>query len=602
MRGIVFVLLLAVSGKGEWIKLATPNFELYTQEGERDGKSAIIFYEQIRDFFLNSSGMRVQSKTPARIIAFRNEKEYIPYRVFQHAAAFYLGAHDRDYIVMRDLDTQIRPTALHEYTHLLIKHSGATIPGWINEGLAEVYSTTRELGGKVMVGEPLQGRLLDLRTNTRWINLPSLTAVDHVSSHYSDARRVGLFYSQSWALTHMLFLANDYRAKFGEFLNRIAAGGSTEESLRLVYGKTFTQIQRELGSYVRSDTFLAGLFNTKFKKITEVSIVTKPSDLEIGLVLANLLAVTRKGEEARKRYQELSAAHAGNAGIAEAMAYLEWSLQGSEKALPHFAKAASLGSQNPKLYFDYAMLLRMAQGKEMDYETLLKTALKLDPEYKQALMALAFHSYSHRRFGDAWGWFVKLKALKTDEAFSVLIAMAHCLHTLKDQEQALKMIERARPYAKTETQSVRLESMLRFLQYKPEEVAQRKIPDPTEGPISNFAAPGTFDPPQRPGFGLWGEVELEKTVGNFEHVECIGEKARVRIRSVSRVLELAILDPGLVFLKGTPGETIELNCGEQKPKEVLVIWEAKEQPELKANGILRILDFTVGKGDSPPAP
>lgn len=43
--------------------------------------------------------------------------------------------------------------AIHEYVHVLVRHSGLDIPLWLNEGLAGVYSGMEAWdGGKILVG------------------------------------------------------------------------------------------------------------------------------------------------------------------------------------------------------------------------------------------------------------------------------------------------------------------------------------------------------------------------------------------------------------------------------------------------------------------
>src|SRR5579871_5419769 len=99
-----------------WLKLGTPNFELYTTAGEKKGREAILYFEQVRSFFMEASQSKRAPSFPVRIIAFRGEKEYKPFRPNESAAAFYTGSHDRDYIVMEDISNEHYPVAIHEYT------------------------------------------------------------------------------------------------------------------------------------------------------------------------------------------------------------------------------------------------------------------------------------------------------------------------------------------------------------------------------------------------------------------------------------------------------------------------------------------------------
>jgi hypothetical protein len=76
----------------QWLKLTSSHFELYTTAGERKGREAILYFEQVRDFFGRARGDAKPATTaPIRIIAFRSDKEYKPYRISESAEAFYLG-------------------------------------------------------------------------------------------------------------------------------------------------------------------------------------------------------------------------------------------------------------------------------------------------------------------------------------------------------------------------------------------------------------------------------------------------------------------------------------------------------------------------------
>src|SRR5205807_1559138 len=122
----------------EWIKVTSANFELYTAAGERDARDTLVLFEQVRDFFMRIKSKTVTTRLPVTIVGFRNAKEYKPYQPNEFSAAYYNGDEQRDYIVMGSLGSENTPAAIHEYMHLLVRHSGLTMPVWLNEGFAEV--------------------------------------------------------------------------------------------------------------------------------------------------------------------------------------------------------------------------------------------------------------------------------------------------------------------------------------------------------------------------------------------------------------------------------------------------------------------------------
>ena len=90
---------------------------------------------------------------PVYVVVFGSEKEYAPYRFNEFATAYYFGGADRDYIVMGRTGEQAAQIAVHEYVHLVARHAGLKFPPWLNEGIAELYSTIRMQGDKVLVGD-----------------------------------------------------------------------------------------------------------------------------------------------------------------------------------------------------------------------------------------------------------------------------------------------------------------------------------------------------------------------------------------------------------------------------------------------------------------
>src|SRR5690606_37406000 len=122
-------------------------------------------------------------------------------------------------------------TAVHEYAHLLIRSMGlTTLPPWLNEGLADVYSSRQPAGKKVRIGDVPPGRLYQLQ-NDKLIPMAEFLAVDRNSPYYSRKSHAGLFYAQSWALTHMLLLSKDLSGQFDQALALIVGGTPSDRAL-----------------------------------------------------------------------------------------------------------------------------------------------------------------------------------------------------------------------------------------------------------------------------------------------------------------------------------------------------------------------------------
>ncbi len=588
----------------QWLKLTSSHFELYTTAGEKKGREAILFFEQVRDFFGKARGnAKPVTTAPVRIIAFRSDKEYKPYRISESADAFYLDGYDRDYIVMRNISEESYPVAVHEFTHLLIKRAGIEVPIWFNEGLADVYSSLKPMGKKVLIGSLIPGRIYPLQQN-KWIPFDALTAVDAKSPYYNEKVRAGIFYAESWALVHMLFLSDQYRAQFNKLLVALASGLPASAAFWQTYAKTLGQVQQDLEQYMRGTKFNGMLFDVKLEKSAEEPDIEPASPLESGLVLADLLALTSKPDAAKEAYDGLAQANPKSWEVEAGLAELAWRGKNPGEAKKHFARSEELGSNNPRMYFDYAMVLHQTDGKDSAAIPALKKAVELDPEYQDAHYYLAFSLMSDSQYQDALDHFKKVKHIKIEQAFGYYHAMSYCDYQLEKWDDAQKAGEAARKYARQPQDIASAEDMLRALTEERErramiaqqmaalaaeqaagQTAPRRASEPVaaaEKPkqlVSRVDGPGVS--PARPS-----------VVGTLRQVDCLGKMLRLHITAAGqKKVALAITDPGSVTIKGVEGGTVDLACGPQKGKLVIVDYENRQDAKLGTIGDVRMIEF-----------
>ncbi len=147
-----------------------------------------------------------QQTEPVRVIVFGSKKEYEQYRPNDFAAAFYTQIAGRDYIVLGGVSDGVFPTAVHEYVHRVAQRAGLSLPLWLNEGLAELYSTLKPVGEKVVLGGVIPGRLFEM-TQEKWVPLAMILRCDRGSTLLQRENKVGSLYNEGWALTHMLELS-----------------------------------------------------------------------------------------------------------------------------------------------------------------------------------------------------------------------------------------------------------------------------------------------------------------------------------------------------------------------------------------------------------
>ena len=312
-----------VYSQSKWIRIQSPNFEAYSSAGERETRDALRYFERVRDFFLQVNRREPPKPVPVYVIVFGSEKEYAPYRINEFAAAYYFGGADRDYIVLGRTGDQAAQVAVHEYVHLVARHAGLKFPPWLNEGLAELYSTVRMQGDKALVGDPILGRFQALFSE-KWVPLSVILSAGQDSPYYNEKSKAGSLYSEGWALVHMLQLSPDYVSKFPEFLNTVQNGMDSAAAFEKVYGKTVSAVEKDLEAYIRGNQFYARLYPVKLASGRENYPATPAPMFEVKLALAGLTNRPGKETETRKTLEDLTREDPKRPEPWAALGYLAW--------------------------------------------------------------------------------------------------------------------------------------------------------------------------------------------------------------------------------------------------------------------------------------
>lgn len=552
-----------------WVSLTTPHFEMYTTNSPGSGARALQIFERVRSFFLEASPSKQAPDTPVRIIAFRSEKEFTPYRPNGGALAYYQRSRKRDYIVIQDLSTENYRTAVHEYTHLIVEHAGMKLPIWLNEGLADLYSSLEPRGDQTMVGRPLEGNLQVL-AQQKWLDLNLLTSVQQNSPYYNERDKMAIFYAQSWALTHMLVLGKDYHAGFSRFVASVSAGNSAEASFASVYGKTLGQVRADLNRYFQQTTVQVSLFDIKMEKINLQPLVADLTPLSIELALTDLLASQpSKAGEAKRRLDGLAAEYPENAEIEESLGYFTWQAGDSKAAAAHFGNAAAKGIDDPEMLYHYATLIGQQQDKLELSIAALRKALTLKPEYREARYYLGLQELSAHHYGVAFSTLTSLKTIQPSEAFTVYSALAYCNLQLKNPEQARILGKRAKEYAGTLSEQQRASEFLEYL-----DRLENYNKTPAGAPAARSAATSQIDetpqPLRRPT--MVSHQALERIAGKAEALECRGSLLRLRIEVEKQQMVFAIRDPKKIVVRNTKDGYVDFACGPMRPVSVTVLF------------------------------
>lgn len=430
-----------------WLRVSTPHFEMYTTGSEAQALDELHTFEQVRNFFFQTEGAKSVGSAPVRIIAFRSELEFRPYSPNGSAFAYYERARNRDYIVLQDIAPEHRAAAIHEYTHLILEHEGLKLPVWLNEGLADVYSTLEFDGKRAIVGAPLDGRLYALRSE-RWLPLDTLFAAGQNSPEYNNRQLATVFYAESWALAHMLRFGESYAPHFDEFLQAIGSGASAENALGIAFGKTPAEVYRDLQACVQRHAMNTAVYDIGAGVSAVHAEADEPSALEVKLLLAQMLASNPwKASEGQRRLEILSQEYPLNPDIEESLGYLAWQRRDPEEARARFAAAVADGSTDAQMIGYLAAMEQSAGESDADVLALLQKAFAIEPDDYETRLHVALLAVREKRFALADSAFAGLKEIKPKDTYPVMMALAYMEFERNDPAGAKSYAERAAEHA-----------------------------------------------------------------------------------------------------------------------------------------------------------
>ena len=159
-------------------------------------------------------------------------------------------------LALADTNRDSLSTIFHEYTHLLSRHNDDIWPLWLQEGMAEVYSTFQATGRGVRIGLPIEHHLR-LLTNAPFMPLKELLAVKHDSPEYNESEHQGIFYAESWLLTQFLMNGDNasLKARFPNYTKLLRAGQPRDTALQRALGMSLPALEAELQRYLARGVF-----------------------------------------------------------------------------------------------------------------------------------------------------------------------------------------------------------------------------------------------------------------------------------------------------------------------------------------------------------
>ena len=167
---------------------------------------------------------------------------------------------------------------LHEYSHHVMARAGdVRYPGWFREGFAEFFATaTVTEKGEASFGLPNPGRLYALQQN-RWLPMDAVLQADGSFGIDNETGR-GMYYAQSWALTHWLLADTGRLRNLSAYVTAVNGGRDPVEAWQAIFDMTPDQLTAQLRAHVRGRLSYAKVDITPIDPVITVTTLSPAAD------------------------------------------------------------------------------------------------------------------------------------------------------------------------------------------------------------------------------------------------------------------------------------------------------------------------------------
>jgi tetratricopeptide (TPR) repeat protein len=452
-----------------WVQVRSPHFIVMTDSNAKQAAHLADQFERMRavlhTLFPNA---KVDAPAPILVLALKDQKafkalepaDYLKKGQLNLAGYFQPGP-EKNYILLR-LDAGQEhsfATVYHEYTHFAFSGAAEWMPLWLNEGIAEFFQNTDIQVKDINLGQPSQDNVLYLRQN-RLIPLPVLFAVDHNSPYYHEENKGSVFYAESWALVHYLEITSQqtHQDRIGAYAKLLIQKQDPVSAAAAAFGD-LGKLQRDLEMYIRESSF--HYFRMPSPPAPDVASfeTSAVSATDADARRAEFLAYNGRTADARTLLDAVLKQDPNNAVACETLGYMTLQEHDMDGARKWLTQAVKLDSHSYLAHYYYATMA-MNDGGLKDapaIEASLKTAIQLNPAFAPSYdrLAILYHM-QNEHLEDAH--MLELQAMELDPSnIFYRINTARLLLALRRDDDALRVLDTARPLAKDPSQTTMID-------------------------------------------------------------------------------------------------------------------------------------------------
>lgn len=384
----------------KWYRIESQGWELLTDSGDRTGAQVLAQLLDLRRILAGEAqalGGRLPEAQPAvRILLFRSARDFRPFQRGENNRGLFQSGGDRDYIVLSQFGDDTQRGAAHELVHLTLHRSTVSLPRWLEEGLADYYSTVQRASGKVIFGRPVaahQKLLAAEPSNAGPWSQPQLflTLREDValSPNAQDLPRlVSLYYAQSWALVHVLMSRPEPHRSIARFSARMREGMEQSTAFREAFGQSVEEALGEARQAVAAGRFPERFADAPAATPAPAGPALEMPEVEAQVARADALMASGRLQEAEQTFADAARRWPEHPAAAAGLGYLALRKGDYDTARRQLELAIARGDKQAATQFEYAMLVRDTKGPDALVVQSLRQAVEINPRFAEAWYAL----------------------------------------------------------------------------------------------------------------------------------------------------------------------------------------------------------------------
>jgi hypothetical protein len=343
------------NGADSWHVLETSRFTIVSQWNEKDTRAWADDFNQYIEALRKIIKVNEALLPHLTVVFFARDKAFRPYLPTRPdgkpwpVAGYFSRRNTWAVIGLAEgyNDESTRQTIFHEGVHwLLSAFIGFRTPLWLNEGLAEVFSTFNVTKHKANWGDPLPYHVYLLQQQSP-MPLDKLLAVGHSNRLFNEDDRVSIFYAQSWAFVHYLLFGVHKGSKntLSDFLEATGAGLTPDAAFRKCFSVDTAGMDGLLRKYLRGGSYYEG--RAELNETTKVTTPFSPVAPEFVEAALAKLALAGGHEDLARKHAQAAVAIAPKSPLGyDILAAIAEETKDSTGALAASQKAADLGTKD----------------------------------------------------------------------------------------------------------------------------------------------------------------------------------------------------------------------------------------------------------------